>query len=66
MEINTKNIRPILKPKKQKVLDPPRYPNVINEYEGQAKKIFAKSVELTLKEIADKMIELKGLDKKQK
>lgn len=58
--IDVKNIKPILQPKKDpKVTDPPRFPKIINSYEDTAKKMFAATVGETLKEIADKMVELK-------
>lgn len=55
-----KNLRPILQPKKEpKVTDPPRYPKIINGYEDTAKRMFSATLGNMIKELADKMIEIK-------
>jgi hypothetical protein len=60
MIIDTKTIKPILQPKKNpQVTDPPRFPKIINGYEDTAKRMFAVTVGQTIKDLTDKMIELK-------
>lgn len=53
-------MRTILQPKKEpKVIDPPRYPKIINGYEDTAKRMFSATLGNMVKEITDKMIEIK-------
>lgn len=60
MQIDAKTIKPILQPKKNpEVKDPPRYPKIINGYEDTAKRMFAVTIGQTIKDLTDKMIELK-------
>jgi len=46
MKEELKNIRPILKKKESRVTDPVRFPLVINGYEDQSKRDFAKSMSI--------------------
>lgn len=60
MKIDVKTIRPILQSKKEpKVTDPPRYPQIINPLENQAKREYIDILENTLQEISKKMVEFK-------
>ena len=52
-------LKPILKPKNPKVIDPPRYPNVINGFENQAKRNFALTLQKSINEISKFMVESK-------
>ena len=55
-----KKIKTILQPKKHShVVDPPRFPKIINSYEDIAKKMFSVTLIKTVKEITDTMVELK-------
>lgn len=57
--INESKLKPILKPKNPKVIDPPRYPNVINGFESQAKKNFASTLHKSINEVSKFMVESK-------
>lgn len=61
MKIDVKSLRPILQPKKKpEVKDPPRYPNVINAYEDEAKRSFTAMLQKSLRELAEEMVSLKS------
>lgn len=58
---NRKIIRAILQSKKKRgVSDPPRFPKVSNEFEGQFKKNFAKSLQGLLDGITKDMVDIKS------
>lgn len=57
--MDVKTLRPILKPKNQKVTDPPRYPKVINVYENESKRMFTDTLQRTLVDLTKTMVDLK-------
>ena len=59
--LSRSNIRMLLKKNKGKgASDPPRFPKVSNEFEGQFKKNFAKSLQRLLGGITKDMIDIKS------
>ena len=49
-------LRSILKTKKEPhVQDPPRYPEIINSYEDEAKRIFTATLQKTIAELGKEM-----------
>jgi hypothetical protein len=55
MKEKLKNIRPILKRVPQMV-DPIRFPKVINSFEGQSKKDFEKSLDIEQEHLLNQML----------
>lgn len=59
MELDGKKLKPILKPKNPKVIDPPRYPNIINGFENQTKRNFTLILQKSVNEVFKYMVEQK-------
>ena len=59
-KIDTPTLRPIIQSKKNpKVKDPVRYPNIIDPLENLAKREYSEILEVTLEQLAKKMVEFK-------
>jgi hypothetical protein len=58
-KIEGHKLTPILKPKKSKVVDPPRYPKVINGFESQAKLNYTLTLQKSINEVSKYMVEQK-------
>ena len=53
-------VKTILKTKKHaEVVDPPRYPNIINGYEDTAKRMFSATLGTMIGRMTKKMVDLK-------
>ena len=59
MKEELKNIRPILK-REPKMVDPIRFPKVINGFEGQSKKDFEKSLNIEQEHLLNQMLKYVG------
>ncbi len=58
MKIDVKKIRPVFSKIDPKVMDPVRYPKVINPYEQQMKRSFSDASNRMISQITQKMVEL--------
>ncbi len=55
--MNLKKMKPILKPKKAKVKDPPRFPKLIIPIENEVKTQFSRDMNKMLVDVTKKLIE---------
>lgn len=54
--IDIKTVRPIVKKKRTGVKDPVRFPDVINGYENESKRIFNEELNLLFADVVKKMV----------
>lgn len=55
-EIDIKTVRPVVKKEKAGVKDPVRFPDVINGYENESKRIFNEELNLLFADVVKKMV----------
>lgn len=56
--IDIKTVRPVLKKERAGVKDPVRFPNVINGYENESKRIFNEELNLLFADVVRKMVDV--------
>ena len=56
--IDIKTVRPIVKKERTGVKDPVRFPNVINGYENESKKLFNEELNFLFADIVKKMVNI--------
>lgn len=54
--IDIKTVRPVVKKEKAGVKDPVRFPDVINGYENESKRIFNEELNLMFADVVKKMV----------
>jgi hypothetical protein len=64
MEVKAPKVKTVLQPKnkgggQKNYKDPPRYPNVINGYENQAKRNYANTLQKTINDLTKEMVKMK-------
>lgn len=58
MKINTNDLKPILKPKNPRVIDPPRFPKLIIPLESEVKRNFMIQMSKLIVDVTKKMIDI--------
>lgn len=56
--IDIKTVRPIVKKERTGVKDPVRFPDVINGYENETKRMFNENLNLLFGDLVKKMVEM--------
>ena len=56
--IDIKTVRPVVKKERAGVKDPVRFPNVINGYENESKKLFNEELNLLFADVVKKMVSI--------
>lgn len=54
--IDIKTVRPVVKKERAGVKDPVRFPNVINVYENESKRLFNEELNLLFADVVKKMV----------
>lgn len=54
--IDIRTVRPVVKKERAGVKDPVRFPNVINGYENESKRIFNEELNLLFADVVKKMV----------
>ncbi len=54
--IDIKTVRPVVKKERAGVKDPVRFPNVINGYENESKRLFNEELNLLFADVVKKMV----------